>query len=113
MHTSTILIACGLLAGCAAVASPPASEEERTTASNAAFECLDAAVRKFDDHVSDASSIAIAAVGSCEGKLKAMDDVFLRQETQAVRRLMAPDAPQLHLKIALRSVLAGRRGNAG
>ena len=72
-----LVVAMLLLSGCAAL-RPPATDSERQEAAFAAFECLDRAAREFDDHHSDASTVAVAALGSCEGPLVALDEVFFR-----------------------------------
>jgi hypothetical protein len=95
-------------ASCTPARLAPASEEDRTGATNAVLVCLDRAVTKIDDFQSDAATIAEAAIGMCEPQFLTMDNSYFQQENPYTRQLLSRKAPETHLKIALRSVLENR-----
>ena len=59
----------GCLSGCAPEPSPPPVTQQQERSANLAFiACLVAADRRLDDHISDASTIALALRPSCNAQ---------------------------------------------
>ena len=87
MRKLFVLISALPLLACASESPPPASDKEERAVSKAYLDCLMSASIKLDDQRSDASTIGLAAEGSCANEWIANKEVFGRSMNPAARKL--------------------------
>jgi hypothetical protein len=114
MKTIVALLLPLALAGCVtaeAQAPMPVTEQEEQATDFAWFRCLQNAVRKMDDGVSDASTIAMAVAPMCSREFAAVVEVYERKRppsNPAVRRMFEQGVQRQNQNKALQFVLEHR-----
>jgi hypothetical protein len=89
MPRLSILIVLTILVSCTmAQTAPTATEEEKSTAKTAYYNCLYVAAQELDDGVSDPGTIGGAIASLCRPELDAAVDVFARGSNSRVRAML-------------------------
>lgn len=108
------LLACLLLAACEPT-PPPASQQEKDTVVIAYVRCLTKAASEFDDHMSDASTVATVVARRCHTEYMISGEVWGRQLNARARdmyeELRSRGEKDTAIKVVLseRARLLGRR----
>ncbi len=99
----------GCLSGCASSPSPPpVTEQEKNEAAGALIACLVAADRRLDDHISDASTIALALRPSCNAQFARSFELGARDLSPYGQELYDSHADAVFLRVAT-AVVVGER----
>jgi hypothetical protein len=103
------IVVLGFILAACETAPPPATDQEKDKVENALFACLHDAIRRTDDHRSDAGTIAIAVMGMCGSQFTAVDETQFRDKNLELRAMLARNAWDRQLKIATAAVLTERK----
>lgn len=96
-----------LLSGCATprVAIAPASMDEQRTAMAQYMNCLVPYAKRYDDGVSDASTISRAMVGACSDEYDRWFETITRADNEAVKRSLLMRKAEMQASASLNVVL--------
>jgi hypothetical protein len=111
MVRKAILASVGLcvLWGCAETAAPAATVAEKDAATKNYLTCLHRAATAADDHMSDASTIAVAIRGMCSDEFSSSREVFSRGMSPGARAIFIEQGQGTALQMATEMVLKVRR----
>jgi hypothetical protein len=99
----------GSLSDCASSPSPqPVTEQEKNEASEAFIACLVAADRRLDDHISDASTIALALRPFCNAQFVRSFELGARGLSPYGQELYDEQADATFLRVATTVVVDER-----
>lgn len=99
----------GSLSGCASSPPPPpVTEQEKNEASEALIACLVAADRSLDDHISDASTIALGLRPLCNAQFVRSFELGARGLSPYGQELYDSQADAVFLRVAT-AVVVGER----
>jgi hypothetical protein len=98
----------GCLSGCVSSTPPPATDQERSDATDAFLSCLIVADRKLDDNRSDASTIALGLKSFCAAAFARARDVDGRSLNPQAQQMYHQLDEEAFIHIATTVVLGER-----